>query len=49
MKTTVSPVSLNHLALSKVLNERVHEVLVGRRQSLPPDLADQLSRAQRGT
>ncbi|AGZ43479.1 putative ABC transporter substrate-binding protein [Actinoplanes friuliensis DSM 7358] len=42
------PVSPNYVTFSRVLNERVHEVLVGRSPALPRDLADQLTRALQG-
>lgn len=42
------PVSPNYVAFSRVLNEQVHNVLTGKRESLPPDLADRLTRALQG-
>jgi multiple sugar transport system substrate-binding protein len=42
------PVSPNYVSFSTVLNELVHQVLLDGGQSLPPDLADRLTRALQG-
>jgi multiple sugar transport system substrate-binding protein len=42
------PVSPNYVAFSQVLSDRVHDVLLGRQNALPEDLADQLTAALQG-